>query len=50
MAAELKIGDYHYYGWGTVVNMRKAVAHYRYVCVNVCVCLYVCVCVFIYGL
>jgi TPR repeat protein len=28
-AAELKIGDYYYYGLGTAVNYRKAVAHYR---------------------
>ena len=49
-AAELKIGDYYYYGLGTAVNYRKAVAHYRaasearnaqvylvcVVCVNAC--------------
>uniref|UniRef100_A0A7S4UA39 Uncharacterized protein n=1 Tax=Guillardia theta TaxID=55529 RepID=A0A7S4UA39_GUITH len=28
-AAELKIGDYYYYGMGTSINFRKAVAHYR---------------------
>eukprot|EP00960_Hanusia_phi_P071185 767491-Hanusia_phi.AAC.5 len=28
-AAELKIGDYYYFGMGTAVNFRKAVAHYR---------------------
>ena len=28
-AAELKIGDYYYYGRGTAVNYRKAVSHYR---------------------
>jgi SEL1 protein len=29
MAAELKIGDYYYHGWGTEASFRKAVAHYR---------------------
>ena len=29
MAAELKIGDYYYHGWGTAASYRKAVAHYR---------------------
>jgi SEL1 protein len=29
MAAELKIGDYYYNGWGTEASYRKAVAHYR---------------------
>lgn len=29
VAAELKIGDYYFYGLGTAVNYRSAVAHYR---------------------
>ena len=29
MAAELKIGDYYYHGWGTKASYRNAVAHYR---------------------
>jgi SEL1 protein len=29
MESELKIGDYHYHGWGTKKDLKKAVAHYR---------------------
>jgi hypothetical protein len=29
VVAELKIGDYYFYGFGTAVNFRSAVAHYR---------------------
>jgi TPR repeat protein len=25
----VQVGDYHYYGWGTHVHHKKAVAHYR---------------------
>ena len=25
----MQVGDYHYYGWGTRVHHKKAVAHYR---------------------
>jgi hypothetical protein len=28
-AAAVQVGDYHYYGWGTRVHHKKAVAHYR---------------------
>mmetsp|Transcript_60819 Transcript_60819/g.120397 ORF Transcript_60819/g.120397 Transcript_60819/m.120397 type:complete len:156 (-) Transcript_60819:337-804(-) len=27
--AELKLGDYHYYGYGTPIDLEAAVAHYR---------------------
>ena len=27
--AELKLGDYCYYGWGQDADMERAVAHYR---------------------
>ncbi|VDP92585.1 unnamed protein product [Echinostoma caproni] len=27
--SRIKLGDYHYYGWGTEVNYVKAIQHYR---------------------
>lgn len=30
-AAQVKMGDYHYYGLGTSVDYEAAAAHYRYV-------------------
>lgn len=28
-SSRIKLGDYHYYGWGTEVNYGKAIQHYR---------------------
>ena len=30
-AAQVKLGDYHYYGLGTFVDYEMAASHYRYV-------------------
>lgn len=27
--AEVKLGDYHYYGYGIPTDLEKAVSHYR---------------------
>jgi SEL1 protein len=28
-AAQVKLGDYHYYGWGTGIDFETAASHYR---------------------